>query len=290
MQYISIPDQQHRRVTLIPEITYQNEAYWFGQTRRDWRMSLLLPFDYNQQQQRHPVVIWLSGGSWQMSDRSAYLPELTYLARAGYVVASIDYHMGMEGTFPIQIRDVRRAINYLTEQQSVYHLDMQAITLMGDSAGGHLALMTGYTSQEKTLMTLDLPPIPKIQNVVAYYAPSDLVALWEGYQQRVPQAAQFMYSAPLKNLLGVMAFDAAKFQAASPINYVSDQVPATLLLQGDRDHWVPLDQSKRLYQRLQAEKIRSELLILKAGNHIDSRFFAPAVKTRVLDFIQNTVQ
>ncbi|MFD1671713.1 alpha/beta hydrolase [Agrilactobacillus yilanensis] len=160
MRIFEINQNSVNRVCLIPNLTYQNTAFWFDQTRRDWQLDLLLPFDYAQQP-AHPVIIWLSGGSWQMMDRQSYLPELTFLARAGYVVASMDYHLGAQGAFPMQIKDVRQALAYLKTQQAIYHLDLNQVTLMGDSAGGHLALLRQQTATKAQLQAAS--PIHYVQ-------------------------------------------------------------------------------------------------------------------------------
>lgn len=285
MRIFEIPSNSTQRVTYIPNLTYQNTAYWFDQTRRDWQMDLLLPFNYAHQT-KHPLVLWLSGGSWQMMDRHAYLPELTFLARAGYIVASIDYHMGSEGAFPIQLRDVRQALAYLRTQQSVYSIDWQAVTLMGDSAGGQLALMAGYTMAEKTLLAVDLGPMTSIQQVVAYYAPTDLVAL-KGFYQNIPEPQRFDYQAPVNFLLHQMDADESSLRRASPVFYVQGKLPKTLLLQGDADDWVPLKQAQTLYEALRKQGQSVDLFQLKGGQHIDPRFFAPALDEAVLAFMQS---
>ncbi|KRM32963.1 esterase lipase [Agrilactobacillus composti DSM 18527 = JCM 14202] len=272
-------------MTLIPNLTYQNTPYWFNQTRRDWQLDLLLPFDYAQEA-THPVVLWLSGGSWQMMDRASYLPELVFLARAGFVVASIDYHMGSEAAFPAQVQDVRQALAYLATQQATYHLDMQQVTLMGDSAGGQVALVSAYTMGQNQLNQQPLGSSTPIKNVVAYYAPTDLAALAAQQLQYLTPAQQFDYLAPMNFLVGQMQFDATALQQASPVNYVKAGVPSTLLLQGDADDWVPFEQAQLLATKLQAVGITHDILKLRGGQHIDARFFANVINQAVLDFIK----
>lgn len=286
MRIFEINQNSVNRVCLIPNLTYQNTAFWFDQTRRDWQLDLLLPFDYAQQP-AHPVIIWLSGGSWQMMDRQSYLPELTFLARAGYVVASMDYHLGAQGAFPMQIKDVRQALAYLKTQQAIYHLDLNQVTLMGDSAGGHLALLTAYTMQFKTLTAFELGPKTPIQQVVGYYAPTDLQRLTTFYDKQLPKDQQFDYVAPINFLLRQQTATKAQLQAASPIHYVQANLPRTLLLQGDADQWVPFEQALYLTQALQAAGNQAELFKLNQGQHVDPRFFAPVINQNVLAFLQN---
>lgn len=286
IRIFEINDSLDQRVCYIPNVTYQNVPYWFGQTRRDLKMDLLLPFDYANQAQ-HPVVLWLSGGSWQMMDRSSYLPELVYLAKAGYVVASIDYRMGSEGAFPCQIADVRQALTHLKSQETTYKLNLNDITLMGDSAGGHLALLAAYTMARQTSLGLDLGPAHPIKQVVAYYAPTDLVQLQRFYDQTLAPAESFDYLAPIAFLLRQMQATSMALSTASPIHYIAPDLPRTLLLQGDADHWVPFEQATMLVEALQQAHNDVELFKLVHGDHIDARFFTAPIKQAVLAFLQS---
>ena len=285
MQIFKIPAQHHQRVTLIPNLTYQNTPYWFNQTRRDWQLDLLLPFDYAQAGD-HPVVIWLSGGSWQMMDRASYLPELVFLARAGFVVASMDYHMGSEAAFPAQVQDVRQALAYLATQQATYHLDLQQVTLMGDSAGGQVALVSAYTMGQSQLDQQPLGPSTPIKQVVAYYAPTDLAALAKQQLKTISADQQFDYLAPMNFLVGQLQVDPVALQRASPVNYVKAGVPKTLLLQGDADDWVPFEQAQLLAAKLQEVGVAHDILKLAGGQHIDARFFDPVINQAVLAFLK----
>nr|WP_283240774.1 alpha/beta hydrolase [Campylobacter sp. RM9328] len=68
------------------------------------------------------------------------------LAEAGYVVASIEYRVAPEVTFPKPLMDVKSAIRFLRANHKRFGIDPEHIAVMGNSAGGYLAAITGTTN------------------------------------------------------------------------------------------------------------------------------------------------
>ena len=95
---------------------------------------------------RFPLLIYLAGGGFRFTDPFSWLPMLTYFCERGYIVATVDYRCSGESRFPAAIQDVKCAIRFLRKNAYEYEIDPTKITLMGDSAGGYLAVMTGATN------------------------------------------------------------------------------------------------------------------------------------------------
>ncbi len=78
------------------------------------------------------------------------------------------------------IGDVKRAIAWMKANASRYGVNPEKIVLGGGSAGGHLALLAGYTPQHPELTPEDLKSADlSVCGVISYYGPTDLLA---GYQ------------------------------------------------------------------------------------------------------------
>ncbi|MGH8048249.1 MAG: prolyl oligopeptidase family serine peptidase, partial [Chthoniobacterales bacterium] len=107
------------------------------------------------------------------------------------------------------------------------------------SAGGHLALLLGLDPQTT--------PNP-IKAICALYPPTDLIAI-------VPPEKQNRSDNLVAQLLGGPVSDRlALAREASPVTYVSKHAPPVLLIHGDRDNLVPLDQSLLLIRRCGARE------------------------------------
>jgi acetyl esterase/lipase len=124
--------------SVITNITFAQTDAWFGHTTQDLRMDLIYPEDTAHD---YPCIVWICGGAWQSIDKSAHLVYLSKLARAGFVVASVQYRTSNEAKFPAQLCDVKAAIRYLRAHAARYHIDEAHIGVMGESAGGYLTCM-----------------------------------------------------------------------------------------------------------------------------------------------------
>lgn len=96
--------------SVITNITFAQTDAWFGHTTQDLRMDLIYPEDTAHD---YPCIVWICGGAWLSIDKSAHLAYLSELARAGFVVASVQYRTSNEAKFPAQLCDVKAAIRYL---------------------------------------------------------------------------------------------------------------------------------------------------------------------------------
>ena len=171
-----------------------------------------------------PVVVVVHGGGWTDGDKRE-LPDLNeYLASRGYVVASIEYRLAPRWPFPAAQEDVSAAIDYVKDLAHTHSLDPERIALIGRSAGGQVALLASYTSND-----------PAIKGVVSFYGPT---ALRWGYDN--PAKIGVVDSSGILELYlgGPPDSHGAQYDAAEPRRFVSGSTPPTLFIQGLRDEHV----------------------------------------------------
>jgi acetyl esterase/lipase len=91
----------------------------------------------------YPVVILVHGGYWRATwGKVVMKPVAADLVRRGFAVWNIEYRRigrGQGGGYPTTFDDVRAAIDHLADLDDP-RLDLSDVTLIGHSAGGHLAL------------------------------------------------------------------------------------------------------------------------------------------------------
>lgn len=206
-----------------------------------------------------PLVILIHGGSWTGGTR-ADLPALnTYLAARGYVAASPSYRLSPEFRHPAQTEDINAVIDYLKTNSIRLGLDSTRIALIGRSAGGQLALISGYTKDDSS-----------IRGVVAFYAPTDQRWGWENpTNPRVYDSfgtlSRFLGGSPDENPEG--------YRTASPIAYSGSHRMPTLLIHGSRDELVSVKQGARLDSALSRARIPHLFLELPWATHGCDYFF-----------------
>lgn len=86
------------------------------------------------------------GGGWNSGDRPLLIPMAQKLAAEGYVTATVEYRLSPEAGFPAAMLDIKSAIRWLRAKSAKYSIDINKIAVLGSSAGGHLAALTGVTN------------------------------------------------------------------------------------------------------------------------------------------------
>ena len=224
----------------------------------------LPPIDKKHPDAPRPLVVWIHGGGWEAGDK-ANAPAAALL-RQGYAVASIDYRLSQDAVWPAQIQDCRAAVRFLRATAADNKIDPDRIGAWGASAGGHLALLLGMEPDHPawdTPGTERADVSPAVRCVLDWFGPTDLPALLGPGDARNP----------VVRLLGKP--DRKLAADASPITYVSKNVAPILILHGDRDPLVPLDQSRRLSAALRRAGATCTLLILPGARHGGEEFVRP---------------
>ena len=206
------------------------------------------------------VLFMVSGGwysSWQPPEKMErfYAP----LTGAGYTVFAVRHGSSPRYGIPDAVSDVRRAVRYIRMHSGEYGIDPQRIGVYGMSAGGHLSLMLGTTSEEgqpgaegPVLRVSD-----RVQGVVAYVAPTDLTIM-------VHEAPEHL---PAYERLPALALDMEGAKDNSPLLHVSNDDPPTLLLAGVKDELVPIDHSRRIRDALKNQDVDVELIEYENAAH-----------------------
>jgi acetyl esterase/lipase len=235
----------------------------------------------------HPVILYLHSGAWVTGDRTG--GAAIRQASRGYAVASIDYRLAPQNTWPAQIEDCKAAVRWLRANASRFNLDAERIGVFGASAGGHLAAMLGTTSDRPEFEGLyhGNPQFSsKVKIVVDMFGPTDLLKIEEqkldcglplnGNDPRLPPS--LLMGCPIQECK-------EKTQTSNPINYITPDDPPFLILHGMLDCLVPWQQSQILHEALERGGVRSTLVLLPNGEHAGSAFDEQQIKQTISDFL-----
>ena len=204
-----------------------------------------------------PLLIFIHGGGLSKGDKRDYLIYTSSFAQKGYITASIQYRFVDKVKFPAQVFEVKAAIRWLKAHANDYHIDNTKIVLIGGSAGGHLAMMAGYTTDIYEYTVKDDSLIsPKVQAIVNLYGPADFTT---------KHAREHSIS---KNMFGKTYEENPEiYEASSPIKYITKDDPPTLIFQGTIDDLVPVSQSDTLTAALKRHGVSVEYHRLKGWPH-----------------------
>jgi len=206
-----------------------------------------------------PGVLFIHGGAWRKGSREIYHAYCTKFAQRGYVAATISYRLVGVATFPAAVEDVKCAVRWMRANAERLGVDPNQIAAVGASAGGHLAMLAGYSS--------DVPKLEgngghadvnsQIQAVVDFYGPVDFT-VEEARDKK--QIRRFMAGKKF-------AEAQQQYELASPITHVTADDPPTLIFHGTIDTTVPISQSELLVARLKEEGVAHEFDPIEGWPH-----------------------
>jgi acetyl esterase/lipase len=200
-----------------------------------------------------PGVIMIHGGGWVEGDKeSTVAPFAVPFVQHGFVVANVEYRLAKSAAAPAAVQDVRNAAKWFVDHAAEYKVDPGHIIVMGQSAGGHLALLTAMLPE-----SAELGPAVKLSAVVDFSGITDVADQLEGPNQR-PYAVAWIPQQPDRMALA---------RQLSPITYVRKGLPPVLAIHGDADEIVPYEQSVRLTKGLKSAGGDAELITVPGGKH-----------------------
>ncbi len=111
-----------------------------------------------------PVIFDIHGGGWVYGSKELNKYFCMNLAKHGFTVVNINYRLTTEAIFPACVQDIFSALKWLAENGKKYYADITKLAVAGDSAGGHLALITAILSKDEALRSrLKVGEVPDIK-------------------------------------------------------------------------------------------------------------------------------
>ena len=231
------------------------------------------------------AIISVVSGNWVSSyaNSDRFVNRAKIYVNRGYTVFVVIHSSQPRYTIPDEIADLKRAVRFIRYNAKGYHVDGDHIGITGSSSGGHLSLMVGLSDDKVDTASKD--PVDRIssrvQAVAVFYPPTDFFNWGK-------QDATFADARPLLTMAGIIgAFDFKEWSDSaklytpitdrnkyrqvlkeiSPINAVSSDDPPVLIIHGDKDITVPLQQSQTIIQKLNDAHVPNQLIIKNGGAH-----------------------
>lgn len=247
-------------------------------------MDVWQPAD--QQQASDAALVYVYGGGFESGTRDQWAPYFQHLTSQGITVFSMDYRLSTpsEPSYDKAASDVKCAVGWVHRNADEYGIDAQRIAISGGSAGGNLALVAAYAADSDAITPSCDVDDTSVRAVVDFYGPTDLAGLYDGTPSAAVQDSLVQY------LGGTPTEQPDRYRDLSPMTYVGENSPPTLIIQGLRDTGVQSQLSVDLAERLDAEGVENELLLLPDTEHaFDAGFgsFANQIsQARITDFLQ----
>ena len=263
---------QDTLLSLLCNMTYKEVPYWYGATRRPLHLDIIKPKSDAVSQ---PTLVWFCGGAFQQMDHHLWMPMLNWYAERGFTVASVEYRVGVTGQWPAALEDAWDAVSYLRENAADFGIDTSRIALMGESAGAYIAsaAAVGICKPEK-----EMP----VQAAVDLYGVTDPASMYAFEKEKGHNSIGMLMGGPLEGKAEIYA-------AASVPNHVGPDCPDFLILHGEADTRVPMEQSLNLKKALEENRKEVQMITLPGAIHGDNRFYSHETKELIGAFLLNAM-
>ncbi len=211
--------------------------------------------------ERKPVLLYIHGGGWTGLNRSVRNLNFLPYVEKGWAVVNVDYRLLHQAPFPAGIADCRHALNWIYENADKYKFDPSRIVVSGESAGGHLALMTAFLTNDAGFAISNQPITRelKVAAVINWFGVSDVRKIMEFWNS----------PSVVTNLVGDISKKEEIFRSCSPLTHINSSVPPVLTIHGDADQVVPFIQATLLHDALNQCGVKNELHVVKGKKHGD---------------------
>ena len=230
-------------------------------------------------EQNGAAVVHLANGGWHKAHGEP--ANFGELLRRGYTVFRVVIAGEPKFTILEQAPDVERAVRFIRFHSKSYHIDPNRIGIEGASSGGHMSLLHATAGRDGDPQAADAVDrmSSRVQAAAVFFPLTDLL------NYGAPGAVQGGDLGPLTHHRA--SFDFTEFdpktrtyvkvtdgeqrrkllQRASPISHITRNSPPTLLIHGDKDNVVPLQQSEVFAEKLKAAGVPVKLVVHKDGGH-----------------------
>ena len=156
----------------------RNVAYKTGAD--DLVMDIIAPQSTgDDDNRRYPTVVFVQGSAWTTPHRDYEIPQLSALAREGFVVATVNHRDASSDphdVFPAYLEDVKAAIRYLRANARQWHVNPDRLGIWGTSSGGNTSLLVGLTADDPRYEDgTNADESDAVKYVVSCFPPTDML-------------------------------------------------------------------------------------------------------------------
>ena len=226
------------------------------------------------------AIVWVVSGGWFSAHEAINPGFVQELLKRGYTVFAVVHGSQPRFTIPEIVADMNRAVRFIRYHAADYHIDPDRIGITGASAGGHLSLMQGTAGDKGNPEAKD--PIDKtssrVQAVACFFPPTDFLnygktgenALGRGILQGFKAPFDFHEQDPNTKVFRPIMDESRILEIGRqicPVTHASSDDPPTLIMHGDADQLVPIQQAQLIIDKLKSAGVDCKLVVKKGQSH-----------------------
>jgi acetyl esterase/lipase len=226
-------------------------------------------------------IVFVVSGGFRSSHEAINPAFLRPLLVRGYTVFAVVHGSQPRYTVPEIVEDMNRAVRFIRYHAKDYGIDKDRIGITGASAGGHLSLMLGTAGKAGDPNAKD--PVDRessrVQAVACLFPAADLMNYGNPPKEMIHATDHGMPFRPAfdyheldkKTNVWVPITDTERLREItrqiSPVTHVSADDAPTMIIHGDADMLVPLQQSELFVKKMQSAGVETKLVVKKGAGH-----------------------
>jgi len=228
----------------------------------------------------HPTLVYIHGGGWLGGNKDQITPFIISYLQKGWNVVNLEYRTGA-GTAPLAVDDCMEAIQWISRHSKNFNIDPEQVVISGESAGGHLALITGLLNSIPGSHKYYSGDSLKIKAIVNWFGITDIAGVNDFYKKQNQES----------NYASIWVGNPERMDSISnvfsPDKRITSSTPPIISVHGKKDSVVPYEQAVTFHELLKKAGIRNELVSIDDGKHLgftDKEY--QYIYTRIFDFLE----
>jgi acetyl esterase/lipase len=225
-------------------------------------------------------LIWVVSGGWFSAHEFIAPTFYKPFTDRGYTVFAVVHGSQPKFTIPEIVEDMERAVRFVRSNAADYTIDPNQIGVYGASAGGHLSLMLGTAADEGNSAAPDNVDraSARVQAVACFFPPTDFlnygkegeIALGNGILKDFQAPFQFSELDKTRNIFVLITDEDRRHKIGkeiSPFYHASSDDPPTLIIHGNADELVPIQQAEIILEKLKEQGVDTKLIVKEGAAH-----------------------
>ncbi len=284
MQRLAIPSVALLMCLIVPATLLAADPNYTRQEDviygRKFGTALTLDVFTPKEKPNGAAVVFVVSGGWFSSHEGINIGFIQPIIDRGYTVFAVVHGSQPKFTIPEAISDLHRSVRYIRHRAADFKIDPERIGIMGGSAGGHLSLMQGFAGSAGQPDAKD--PVERqssrVQAIACFFPPTDFLNYGKPGENAMGRGILANYRAAFD----IQEFDNTKkefveitdearvhelAQQISPFYHVTPDDPPTMIIHGDADLLVPIQQTQLVKEKLEEVKVPHELVVRPGAAH-----------------------
>lgn len=242
-------------------------------SERDGQQLRVAIYQAKAEHNKAPVMLYIHGGGFMTGSNIETDADLRWFADRGWLVFSVDYRLWQQNlaTWDLAAQDISCAAAWVAQHAAGFGGNIERLALLGDSAGGNLAINYAYAAAQGRLRSPCGDELPVPQAVIVQYPAVDPLAIYE-HGFAVPGFEPKML---LRGYLGGDPYQyPERVQSVSSYSYLTALAPATLIIAPEQDGLVPAWSVYRFADYARLAGVDIELVRLPFASHVYNQLAA----------------